>query len=100
MRRACRTDANQVEVVAALRKHGCTIQHLFMIGKGAPDLLIGYRGKNLLFEIKDGSQPPSRRELTDDEANWHQTWRGQVAIVGSVSEALEYLNGATNAQET
>lgn len=88
MRRAANIDANQPEIVAALRGVGCTVQHLHTVGKGCPDILVGKNGVNILMEIKDGSKPPSRRGLTDDEARWHQVWRGQVCTVNSVEEAL------------
>ena len=64
------------------------MQPLHTVGKGCPDLLCGVRGTNLLVEIKDGQKVPSARKLTPDEAAWHQSWRGQVAIVESVDDAL------------
>jgi len=88
MRRAARVDANQSEIVAALRAVGVSVQPLHTVGKGCPDLLCGVRGTNLLLEIKDGNKPPSARKLTSDEAAWHESWRGQVAIVESVDEAI------------
>jgi hypothetical protein len=88
MRRAARVDSNQSEIVAALRAVGVSVQPLHTVGKGCPDLLCGVRGTNLLLEIKDGNKPPSARKLTPDEAAWHESWRGQVAIVESVDEAI------------
>lgn len=64
------------------------MQPLHTVGKGCPDLLCGVRGTNLLVEIKDGQKVPSARKLTPDEAAWHQSWRGQVAIIESVDDAL------------
>ena len=95
MKTAARVDANQPAIVAALRNVGATVQPLHMVGKGCPDLLVGYRGVNYLLEVKDGSQPPSRRRLTADELNWHGYWGGQVAIVENEDEALLAI-GATN----
>jgi len=65
-----------------------SVQPLHTVGKGCPDLLCGVRGTNLLVEIKDGQKVPSARKLTPDEAAWHQSWRGQVAIIESVDDAL------------
>ena len=67
------------------------MQPLHTVGKGCPDLLCGVRGTNLLIEIKDGQKVPSARKLTPDEAAWHQSWRGQVAIVESVDDALRLV---------
>lgn len=88
MRRVCRTDANQDLIVKALRQHGCTVQPIHTIGKGAPDLIVGYGGSNYLIEIKDGSKPPSKQRLTEDELIWHGQWKGQVAVVASLEEAI------------
>lgn len=91
VRRAARTDANQSEIVTALRKMGCTVLCLHTVGKGCPDILVGYNGRNFLLEIKDGSKPPSARKLTSDEAVFFETWKGQAVVVNSVDEALELV---------
>jgi hypothetical protein len=88
MRKRARVDGNHAELVQALRQAGCTVQSLAAIGNGAPDLLVGVGGRNLLVEVKNGAKPPSHRRLTPDEATWHQQWRGQVVVVATVDEAL------------
>jgi len=93
MRRAAKVDANQTEIVKALRSVGASVQSLASTGKGCPDLLVGFRGVNWLLEIKDGQKVKSARKLTDDQVVWHQTWRGKVYIVESVDQALNLLNG-------
>jgi len=90
--RAAKVDANQSEIVSALRAIGCTVQHLHSVGKGCPDLLVGYRGVNMLMEIKDGNKPPSARLLTADQIDWHGNWRGQVVTVSSAIEALSMVD--------
>lgn len=94
MRTAARTDRNQAEIVAQLRKMGCMVQPLHMVGKGCPDILVGYKGRNFLFEIKDPKQPPSKRRLTEDERQWHLLWRefgGQVDVIHTAEEAMEKM---------
>ena len=92
-----RVDANQAVIVAALRKLGATVLHLHQLGKGAPDLAVGYEGRNYFLELKDGSKPPSARKLTPDEAKFHAEWRGQVAVIESVDEAIAFVQ--TNWEE-
>jgi hypothetical protein len=46
-------------------------------------LLVGYRQGNYLLEVKS-----SGGTLTDDERCWQQFWRGHVAVVRSIVEAL------------
>lgn len=87
-RRAARIDANQPQIVKALRQVGATVQHMHMVGAGCPDILVGFQGQNFAMEIKDGAKPPSARKLTEDEACWHLQWRGQVAIVNNEADAL------------
>jgi Holliday junction resolvase len=92
MRRAAKVDANQEQIVAALRAVGATVQTLAAVGKGVPDLLVGYQGKTLLLEVKDGRRPPSERRLTEDQLVWHGAWRGgPLAVVDGVDAALRAL---------
>lgn len=91
MRRAARVDDNQKEIVRELRKFGASVHCLHKTGQGFPDLVIGWQGRNYLVEVKDNSKSPSARRLTRAESEWHSKWRGQVAIVGSVEEAITLL---------
>jgi len=91
MRLRGRIDANQVQVVRDLRKMGCSVLVTSNLGTGAPDLLVGFRGVNYLFEIKDGTQPPSKRKLTEDEQDFHLMWDGQVAKVETVQDCLDIM---------
>ncbi|KKN74822.1 hypothetical protein LCGC14_0387150 [marine sediment metagenome] len=94
MRQAARVDDNQADIVQALEAAGATVLHLHQLGKGAPDILVGFRKVNHLMEIKDGDKSPSRRVLTADELTWHSNWRGDVLIVTSADDALRKI-GAT-----
>lgn len=89
--RAAAVDANQSEIVAALRGVGATVQPLHTVGKGCPDLAVGWRGQNYFLEVKDGKKPPSARTLKPDQVEWHGGWKGQVAVVKSVDEALSAI---------
>jgi Holliday junction resolvase len=92
MRRAAKIDANQTQVVEALRAAGATVQSLAAVGQGVPDLLVGFQSKTLLMEVKDGRKPPSARQLTEDQLKWHGAWRGgPVVIVDGPDAALRML---------
>lgn len=89
MRCAARVDRNQAEVVQALRKVGASVQLLHQVGGGCPDIGVGFRGHTYLLEIKaEGGR------LTEDEREWHQQWRGHVAVVYSVGDALRVIGAA------
>jgi len=96
-----KVDKNQVEIVAALRKMGASVQHLHAVGKGCPDILAGIKNQNILIEIKDGKKPLSKQKLTPDQIKWHKEWNGQVAIVRSVNDAiLLYMSVSTGNEFT
>jgi Holliday junction resolvase len=88
VRLRARVDANQAEIVQALRDAGRSVLILSSVGKGCPDILVGYPGGCTLMEIKDGAKSASRRKLTPDEEQFRARWRGPYAVVTSVAEAL------------
>ena len=91
MRRAARVDANQTQIVEALRACGAYVR-IVTQGNGIPDLLVGYRGYTLLLEVKDGKKAPSDRKLTPAEEKFFEEWKGGLlAKVESVDEALDIL---------
>jgi len=90
--RAARVDQNHDQVVIALRAAGATVQSLAGVGKGVPDLLVGYQGQTLLLEVKDGFKSPSRQLLTKDQLRWHGSWKGgALAVVDSPDAALRMI---------
>jgi hypothetical protein len=90
-----RLDRNHREIVKALIKMGAEVLSLAPMGGGVFDLLVGYRGRLHLIEIKDGSRPPSSRKLTDDEQWFYNRWRlvvpYSIHIVNNVEEAISAL---------
>lgn len=92
MRVAAKIDANQPEIVKALRKAGATVQTLAAVGKGVPDLLVAKSGSLWLVEVKDGSKPPSQRKLTPDQVEWHSKWASPVYVVNNIEEALKVIS--------
>lgn len=81
-----RTDGNQAAIAAALRRIGATVQDIHEVGKGCPDLLVGYYGRNWLIECKMPGE-----QLTSDESRWHYLWGGRVNIVCSSLQAVRLL---------
>lgn len=94
MRRAGRTDANQSDVVTALRYYGATVQPTSMVGDGVPDLLVGVGGRTFLIEVKDGSKPSAARKLTPAQEKWFSEWRGEpVFVAESAAVAVAFVFG-------
>jgi hypothetical protein len=91
--RIARIDDNQKQIVRFLRDKGVSVSITSATGKGFPDLVCGYKGKNILLELKDGAKPLSAQSLTPEQRIWHYDWKGQVAVVNSPEAAwLEILN--------
>ena len=83
-----RVDANQPAIVAALRGIGASVLHLHTL-PNCFDLLVGYRKRSFIIEIKDPTQPPSARKLTAGEAKFRDEWRGSpYHIIHTADEAI------------
>lgn len=79
-----RKDANQPDIVKALEAIGCDV----IVMHSPADLLVGYRDRNWLLEVKDPNKPPSGRKLTPAQVKFHANWRGQKAKVHTPEEAI------------
>lgn len=91
MRRAARQDLNQPELVLALRKIGAKVYH---IGKPL-DLLVGYRNRNILMEIKRPGKEGWETEFTKAQKDFIDTWPGEIAICRTINEAVDaVVNGS------
>jgi hypothetical protein len=100
MRRAAKTDANQTQIVSALRAAGVFVQSLAAVGNGVPDLLCGFRGRLFLLEVKDGNKVPSARKLTQAQVDWHAIWADVPLFVVETPEQALIALGAIHPQPT
>ena len=82
-----RVDDNQTKIVKELRAEGMTVQHLHGVHGGCPDIVVGYKGKNYMFEIKRDKAA----KLTPDQVIWHHNWQGQVTIITTSEEAINAI---------
>lgn len=101
-RKDAKRDANERQIIEALKAAGCSVQQLS--GKGLPDLLVGITNTHLRFHRRDDEGylenvpinilmevKAPKAKLTADEITWHSEWRGQVVIVRSVADALRVI---------
>lgn len=90
MRKAARTDANQAEIVAALRAVGASVWPI-----GLPvDLLVGVAGQTVAVEVKRliGKRNPKAAKYTDLQREFMATWNGgPVATLTDVDGALRLV---------
>jgi hypothetical protein len=95
MRRAPRVDESHVLIVEALRAAGASVLSLAAVGKGCPDVLIGYAGVDVLAELKNDPKLVKDKRRTKPAAHqetWHAGWRGRsVSVLRSPEEALQLI---------
>ena len=84
MRYAARVDANQDQIVVALRAAGASV---WIIGLPV-DLLVGYKGHTFLVEIKTDA----KKRLTDLQQDFFKSWGGStLARIDSPDAALRMI---------
>jgi hypothetical protein len=84
MRHAARVDANQEQIVSALRAAGA---YVWIIGLPV-DLLVGYKGHSFLMEIKS----TSKKRLTKLQADFFENWMGgTLCRVDNAESALRMI---------
>lgn len=88
VRRAAKVDGNQPAIVEAIRKVGGRVLHLHQVGKGCPDLLACFRGRNILLEVKLPGEAPNKEQV-----EFIATWGGELHIVRTPEEAVTALVG-------
>lgn len=106
-----RVDGNQEPITKDIRASGlATVQHLSMVGRGIPDLMVGIpinnpdlgiKGINLLFELKvnekDAAKLIARIQAGDPfakeeyEARWLNQWQGHADVVHSSDQIISLI---------
>jgi len=94
MRRAARVDDNQPEIVEAFRRLGWSVLIISQL-KNCCDIFVSKNGRTVAVEIKDGSKPPSKRKLTEGEAEFKKDWQGEYAIIESVEDVFSLAKTTT-----
>jgi hypothetical protein len=71
----------------AARAMGASVHSTHSEGFGFPDFVAGFRGRNVLFEVKQEGE-----RLTDREQKFHDSWRGTIHIVYSGQDVVDVLS--------
>ena len=86
-RTAAKVDVNQPAIVKALRAIGATVLHTHQL-KNCFDILVGYRGRTFLMEIK----ATEKDKLTPGEAKFREDWRGSpYHVVYTEDQAIKII---------
>lgn len=71
-----RKDSNHGDIQSLLKESHCSVIDLSGIGDDCPDLLVGYRGRSFLVEIKS-----EKGKLSPGQLDFIRLWRGDPVIV-------------------
>ena len=82
-----RVDNNQLEIIKAFQSMGATVLNLSAVGKGCPDLLIGYKNISVLVEVKSKTG-----KFTEPQLKFIKQWQGgAVNRIDSVDGAIRLI---------
>lgn len=107
---AKKRDTNEKAIIAALRALGAVVNKIEGVAGngedfGVPDLIVGYRGRTILVEVKNPDSNKGGRQLkskggsgksglTDTQVRWWNTWAGGAAfVVETPEEAVHAVRG-------
>ena len=82
-----KVDVNQPEIVKELRSKGYSVKHVHEV-KNFVDIVVGHKGKNYLFEIKQDKS----KKLTPGESKFFESWSGQKDIIYCAQDAIDIIN--------
>ena len=89
--RHSRVDANQSEVVALLNEMPGVVA---LVIHEPVDILVGYRCRNFLFELKDGNKKDYEHAYTQKQKDFLRDWPGQVRVAKSFDEVLKVITNS------
>lgn len=101
-RQGGKPDANQQGMVDLARRLGATVRITTLVGFGFPDVVIGFRGINLLGEAKlpdtvvvGRKRKPRKPTKTEQrQAGFRREWTGQVAEIAGAADMVALLTAA------
>lgn len=86
-------DENHKTIVNLFKKQGCSVLDLAAVGRGCPDILVGYNGQTMLVEIKS-----KRGRLNEKQLQFQERWKGNLAVVRFNSDVNYVVNIMKNAK--
>lgn len=90
--RAKKVDGNQKRLVEQLRQiPGVSVLHLHQVGKGCPDVAVGFKNKTFLVEIKNDKLKSYEKGLTGDQEKFISKWTGHVAVAETLEDVLKII---------
>ncbi len=89
---ACKKDANHNEIVDAMTKAGAYVLDMSHVGRGFPDLIVGFQNMTILMEIKNPKTAYGKKGLNKNQIKWKEQWTGGTyCVVDSSESALRMI---------
>lgn len=79
--RAKKVDAVHQVIAQAFRSCGCSVLSIAPIGCGAPDLVVGFRGRTVLVEVK-----AEKGKLNERQREFWRDWKGRIVIARTTED--------------
>ena len=88
----CRLDNNHKEVVDALIAAGAKVMDASAVGRGFPDIVVLYKDRIMLMEIKNPNTAYGRAGLNKLQQKFHKRFESwPISMVDGVEAALRHL---------
>jgi len=85
---AKRVDLNHAEIVKTFRDLGASVFDTSGVGRGCPDVLLGYNGQTCLVEIKSGE----KKKFTDAQLKFMAEWKGSAVVrINDIDGAIRLI---------
>jgi Holliday junction resolvase len=85
---AKRVDLNHTEIVKTFRDLGATVFDASGIGRGFPDIVLGYNNITCLVEIKSGE----KKKFTEAQLKFMSEWKGSSVVrINDVGGAIRLI---------
>ena len=85
---ARKVDLNHTDVVKTLRSLGATVFDASKVGKGFPDLVVGYKNKTILVEIKSSEN----KKFTTAQLKFMSEWKGSSVVrINDIDGAIRLI---------
>ena len=78
---------NEIKKVVVKEFSGSWVDLNPEFAPGLPDALVGFRGVNMLWEIK---QPDGK--LNDNQKRFHRSWAGEIYVIRDAETARAIMN--------
>jgi hypothetical protein len=96
MKYGVKKDANHNEIVDALEKAGAYVLDMSHVGRGFPDLIVGFKSETILMEIKNPKTSYGKKGLNKNQLKWKENWLGGAYCVVDSPDAALRMIGVLN----